>query len=184
MTDEAPPLSRWAAWRQHLRLRKAARLLKRKAISNLDYAVIAADVITRFEKGRPVAVQDHLSMVTYGAHGLFALGIPVKDWETERDRRYGPLGDAPHTLGEHFDAYEGAGDYIERQPMEFVWGAKSMELLWRAEMRLRRRWRLVERYNQWKTRRKEFAPAAHEDWWRVLIWLVGLAAGFVLRGIV
>lgn len=152
----------------------------RKAISDLDYAAIAVDVVTRFELGRPVAAGDNVSLITYGAHGLFALGVPAKDWETEKDRQYGPLGDAPHTLGEHFGAYGGNGDSIDRHPMDFVWGTKSSDLLWRADMRLRKRWRLAERYHRWKTRQKEFAPAAHEDLWRGFIGVLGLIMGYVL----
>lgn len=59
-----------AVWWHRRRLRKAARLLKRGAIKEIDYALVAADIITRLVQGRPIAADDRLHLATFGAHGM------------------------------------------------------------------------------------------------------------------
>jgi hypothetical protein len=185
VTDDKPRLSRLASWWQRRRLRKAARLLKRGTISQLDYSLVAADVISRFYRARPIESQDRLHIVTFDMDGLVALGERVNDWETLKDRQYGPLGIVPDILVKRFPVFQGgAGDYTDRGNWEFVWGDQCADLLWRSQRRLRLWGRLVQRYDLWRTRQKEFAPAAYEDLWRALIAILGLAVGFVLRGLV
>lgn len=167
-------------WRLRRRLARAAALLKRGRISQVDYAVVAADVVSRLQFARGLQTGDLLKWLVFPLEALFALGATPATFGDAKFSQFGPLNEVPFMLGEHFGTYGNGGDSQDKERSAFVWGKQSDDLLWRAVMRLRWSGRWMERFDQWKARQEAFAPKVHGDIWRVILAVLGMVVTYVL----
>ncbi|MGD0992893.1 MAG: hypothetical protein ABR998_10520 [Gemmatimonadales bacterium] len=172
----ASGFQRFAALRQ---LTKAARLLRRSAISNLDYGVLAIDTISRLT-GTPLRREDGWGVVDFTLQAGFAIGAKPHSDDPAQWARYGPFEHAVTWLGAAFPAYQGGGDQYNVQTTVFMWGDNSDRLLRLAKLRMHVTTRLLERADTWRAEQAELAPHLHDDLWKLVWAIVGAIVGFVL----
>jgi hypothetical protein len=175
--DNAPPeLGPLTRWRLQRRLRKAARLLRRRTITLDEYSVIAVDTLLRL-RGE---VSDQRPLV---GQKLDVFRFPLDAWVllTREDveepsessvHEYGPYPKAVPRLHELFP--EGSEEF------DFTWPEGASALLDRALMRLSYLNRWMFSYEAHLEKNRQFFPLLSEQREKIALAIVSALIGGVI----
>lgn len=162
------------------RLRKAARLLYRGIITEVEYSAIAVGTVLEL---LGVRLKDDPSVSAYRFWGdaLKALGLPTDTWPSQTELQLlGPLSGSVTTLQQSFPGWA---------PLEsttLFWSPVITELYRRSVRRLRLPVRIQERLGDWRAEQTEISPAIASDLlqWavRIAIAVLAFVLGYWLRG--